>query len=265
MNRQAKSLLISSAINLGVVCLVLIISNSFTHQNKTVVIDFTLLDSKGSKSAGNSKDTGQSPRAPVKPGYPVNRPKALVTSQPQIAKVVPAPSKPVPSPLTEPARIAPAAVPVPASAPTPATTSSGNTMGKSGSEAGSSGSGSGHAGGSSGSGSGHGQAGSGNGTGNSTEQLRKRYLAEQFEYIRKLIEKNIKYPARALRMGWSGRVLVSFTILESGHVANMKILSSSGYDLLDENLLDTIKTVEPFPKPPVSAQLKISFNYKPEQ
>lgn len=265
MNGQAKSLLISLAIHLGIVCLLMSISSSFVNLNKTVVIDFALLDSKGSGSAGNSKSTGQSPRAPVKPGYSENRLKAAVTSRPQIAKVVPTPSKPVPSPVTEPARTAPAAVPVPASAPAPAATSSGNTMGKSGSEAGSGGSGSGNAGGSGGSGFGHGQAGSGNGTRNSTEQLRKRYLAEQFEYIKKLIEKNIKYPARALRMGWSGRVLVSFTILESGHVANMKILSSSGYDLLDENLLDTIKTVEPFPKPPVSAQLKISFNYKPEQ
>ncbi len=115
------------------------------------------------------------------------------------------------------------------------------------------------------SGPGRGQAASGYGTGTSTEQLRKKYLAEQFDYIKKLIEKNIKYPARALRMGWTGRVLVSFTILENGHVANMKILSSSGYDLLDENILDTIKTVEPFPKPPVSALLKIPFDYRTEQ
>ncbi len=264
MNRQTKSLLISSAIHLGIACLVIAISSSFARLDKTVIIDFTLLDSKGSKSPGAENNAGYPPRDPATPKNAANRQKAFPRKiEPRT--VDPTQPNPVPAPVTEPARTAPTAAPVQATAQSNASSPSVSTPVTSGKEGSNGSSGSGRAGGSGGSGSGHGQAASGTGTGNSADQLRKRYLAAQFEYIKKLIEKNIKYPARALRMGWSGKILVSFTILENGRVTNTKILSSSGYDLLDENLLDTIKTVEPFPKPPVSAQLKIPIIYRLEQ
>jgi protein TonB len=65
-------------------------------------------------------------------------------------------------------------------------------------------------------------------------------------------------------MGWKGKVLVSFIIKENGSVENSKVLTSSGYEILDKNVLSVIKEVQPFPKPPVKAELIIPIAYKLE-
>jgi len=264
VNNLTKFLLISLLFHLVIICVIFKYGSLFVHPDKTVVVDFTLLDPGGSISAGNNKNPGPTKRGNVKPDGSENKNK-FYAQKIQNLKVDSTHLNPPPARTTEPARPSPATAPATVSVAAAPSSSAAISTGKSGNEATFGGSGSAHGGGSGGSGSGHGQAHAGNGTGSSSDQLRKRYLAEQFEYIKNLIEKNIKYPARALRMGWSGKVVVSFTILENGHVSNMKIINSSGHDLLDENILETIKTVEPFPKPPVSASLKIPFDYRTEQ
>lgn len=264
MNNPTKLLPISLSIHLVIIYLIYTYGNWFVHPDKTVVVDFTILDPGGSESAGNNKKPGPSKRGNAKPDGSKNK-NMFFEQRVQKLRVDPTHLNPLPVRTTEPARPSPTAAPATTTAATAPSSSAVMSTGKSGNEATAGGSGSAHGGGSGGSGSGRGQAYSGNGAGNSSDQLRKRYLAEQFEYIKNLIEKNIKYPARALRMGWSGKVVVSFTILENGRVSNMKIISSSGHNLLDENIMDTIKTVEPFPKPPVSALLKIPFDYRTEQ
>jgi len=107
-------------------------------------------------------------------------------------------------------------------------------------------------------------AGSFNGPGRgsgSLDGLKNQYLREHFTYIRDLILKNITYPPLAKKVGWQGRVLVSFIIMEDGRVTNIKIVKSSGHAVLDRNVLETIREVQPFPKPPVRAELFIPVNY----
>ncbi len=136
MNRLAKSLLISSAIHLLIVCLVLTIGSSFAHLNKTVVIDFTLLDSSGSGPAGKTKNTGQLLRESIKHGNSESTPSPAVNSRPRITNSLPTPSKQAPAPATEPTRTAPAAAPAPASPPMQAGASHGSISGRSGRDAG---------------------------------------------------------------------------------------------------------------------------------
>jgi protein TonB len=73
--------------------------------------------------------------------------------------------------------------------------------------------------------------------------------------------KHLKYPQIAKKMGWKGKVVVSFLIKENGNVENSKILTSSGYEVLDRNVMETIHEVQPFPKPPVRAELIIPVVY----
>jgi len=94
------------------------------------------------------------------------------------------------------------------------------------------------------------------------EQLSNRYRAENFAYIKKIIEENLSYPRRAQRMGWTGHVVVSFDVAQSGQVREIRILKSSGYEILDNNLVQTIRKVEPFPRPPISVTLNIPFTYE---
>jgi protein TonB len=107
--------------------------------------------------------------------------------------------------------------------------------------------------------------GSGNGPGHeraeSVEALKNRYLREHFAYIRDIILKNIVYPPMAKKLGWQGKVKVSFVIKEDGKVERIKIMESSGYSVLDRNVVQTIRDVQPFPKPPVRAELVIPVAY----
>lgn len=96
----------------------------------------------------------------------------------------------------------------------------------------------------------------------SPEKARQRYIKEHFSYIRDIITKNISYPYMARKMGWSGRVTVSFIIAENGSVKDIRIVESSGYDLLDKNAVDTVRKASPFPRPPVTAEIVVPMVYR---
>lgn len=116
---------------------------------------------------------------------------------------------------------------------------------------------------------------SGNGTGGGTgsgrgkgsggeqpgEQLRSTYRREQFAYIKKLIEEHLSYPSQARRMQWEGTCKLSFVVLENGHATEIKVLKGTGHAILDDNVVETIKRVSPFPRPPISVSIVIPFTY----
>jgi protein TonB len=104
--------------------------------------------------------------------------------------------------------------------------------------------------------------GAGYGSGNAGEAGKAAYLKEHFAFIRELILKNLTYPAIARRMGWKGHLTVSFVICEGGSVENIRIVKSSGHRILDENALSTVKRIQPFPKPPVRAEIVIPIEYR---
>ena len=90
----------------------------------------------------------------------------------------------------------------------------------------------------------------------------ERYLTAHFLYIKKDIQKSIDYPKMARRMGWEGKVILSFIICESGAVTDIKVVKSSGYAILDKNAVAAIKLSAPFPKPPVRAELTVPISYR---
>lgn len=94
------------------------------------------------------------------------------------------------------------------------------------------------------------------------DTVQERYLREHFLYIKDRILNRIIYPNLARRMGWHGKVLTSFIIHVDGTVSDVKILNSSGFKVLDENAVSTIKDVSPFPKPPITAKIIIPITYR---
>lgn len=94
------------------------------------------------------------------------------------------------------------------------------------------------------------------------DMAKARYIKEQFRYIQRLIMGSIQYPAIAKRMGWQGSVTVSFIIVPSGHVENLRIVHGSGHKILDENAMRAIEKIQPFPKPPGRAEITIPIEYK---
>ncbi len=93
------------------------------------------------------------------------------------------------------------------------------------------------------------------------EKAKTKYLSEHFAYIREKILRNVSYPSQARRLGWQGKVLVSFIINLNGTIKEAKVMQSSGYELLDRTALETVKESEPFPRPPIEAQIVLPIVY----
>ena len=88
------------------------------------------------------------------------------------------------------------------------------------------------------------------------------YLSAQFGYIRDRLKENLCYPAIARQRGWSGMVMVAFTIHPDGLVDNLEIKQSCGFALLDKSALKTVRNACPFPKPPMEARIIIPVHYQ---
>lgn len=94
------------------------------------------------------------------------------------------------------------------------------------------------------------------------EAARTKYLNEHFDYIRGKILGRVNYPEAARRMGWQGKVLLSFIITAEGSVRALKVLQSSGFSMLDNNAIETVRDAAPFPRPPCEAQLVFPIIYR---
>jgi TonB family protein len=90
-----------------------------------------------------------------------------------------------------------------------------------------------------------------------------------FNKIKQLIESEWEYPELALRYGLQGKLSLEFTIAKDGQLAQVRLVRSSGSQLLDEEAIRAIKAAAPFPpippwiKPnplPISASMEYHDN-----
>ncbi|MFH2132944.1 MAG: energy transducer TonB, partial [bacterium] len=88
------------------------------------------------------------------------------------------------------------------------------------------------------------------------------YLQQHFKTIHEIVRKRIQYPKVARRMGWTGKVLVSFLVDKNGDVSDIEIVKSSGYPLLDKSAVSAIRRIACFPKPPMTAKIIIPINFE---
>ncbi len=71
-----------------------------------------------------------------------------------------------------------------------------------------------------------------------------------FTKIKQNIEQQWEYPEVALRYGLQGRVSLEFIIGGSGQLEQLRMIRSSGSQVLDEEALRAIKAAAPFPPIP---------------
>ena len=263
MNRQRKSLCLSLLIHGLLLSSLYAVSSSSAWQSAPLVIDFSVLSGAGPVGAPGPLPAGPAASRPAARSNPAPRPRAMAHQPPApvAPKAPPSPAleQPGPAAIVAPQKreaVAAARVDGPTNATVPVGPSLSSGRGGGGASGGGSVSGSGSGGGA---GSG---TGGGSGGGATADQLRNRYLKEHFAYIRDLIQRSISYPARARKFGWAGKVVVTFIVHESGRVSNERVIASSGYELLDNNVIGTIRDVSPFPKPPVKAELRIPIVYR---
>jgi TonB family protein len=76
------------------------------------------------------------------------------------------------------------------------------------------------------------------------------------------IERAKRYPARARRLGMEGVTEVQFRITPDGTVEGVSVVKSSGFPLLDQESLETIKRAAPFPPIPGTIRIPISYRLR---
>jgi len=140
----------------------------------------------------------------------------------------PALTPPAPAASVEPPPVAPA--PVPSPAPQPGTAATGSSPSGPG---GAIGTGQGNAG------TGAGALGSGEGPGD-----------DYFERLRRHLAKHKRYPPEASKQKQEGKVQVSFTLARNGTVLSAEIVRGSGFPMLDQAVLDMLRTASPMPPLP---------------
>lgn len=92
--------------------------------------------------------------------------------------------------------------------------------------------------------------------------VEEQYLDDHLSTIRDILVKYRKYPSQAVRLKQEGAVKVTFRLKQNGEVEDIRVVGSSGYEILDEDALALIqKTAEYFPKPPKSVRITVPLNY----
>jgi protein TonB len=92
--------------------------------------------------------------------------------------------------------------------------------------------------------------------------IKKLYVKVNFHHIKDNIQNKISYPRLARKMGWEGKVIVSFVVGKDGKIQEVHIVESSGFAALDKNAIATIRKAAPFPCPPASAELVVPVIYR---
>jgi protein TonB len=93
------------------------------------------------------------------------------------------------------------------------------------------------------------------------ETAERRYLREQYDYIRERVTSRLHYPAMARRQGWVGKVIVTFMVQPDGRVENLDVVRSSGHQSLDRQAMQAVLAAAPFPAPPAPAVITLPVTF----
>jgi periplasmic protein TonB len=94
--------------------------------------------------------------------------------------------------------------------------------------------------------------------------LKKEYVTEQYGVIRDKVYRALSYPAYAQEEGWQGTVRIGFLVNRDGTVDSVRVLKSSGYNLLDNNAVKAVRQATPFPHAPGRLQIVLPVVYRLE-
>lgn len=87
----------------------------------------------------------------------------------------------------------------------------------------------------------------------------------QFSIISKLVREHLEYPYLARRMGWEGEVLLFFRLTPTGEIEELKVLKSSGFEVLDKSAVNAVKRASKhFPRPKQIVLIKLPIQFKLE-
>ncbi|EEO25516.1 energy transducer TonB [Helicobacter winghamensis] len=91
----------------------------------------------------------------------------------------------------------------------------------------------------------------------------QRFIKSNLDKIGKITQRYLRYPAIAGKVGQEGDNIVEFYLHPNGDITDLKLLHSSGYTLLDDNSLHTIKIAyKDYPYPIETTKIRIRVMYR---
>jgi len=80
--------------------------------------------------------------------------------------------------------------------------------------------------------------------------------------LRDRIERAKQYPPEARRQGMEGTTEVEFQVAKDGSVKEVMVVRSSGFPLLDQASMETIRRAAPLPVIPGTIRIAISYRLR---
>ena len=68
------------------------------------------------------------------------------------------------------------------------------------------------------------------------------------EALRRRLAQHFHYPRLARRHGWEGRVTLSLRVEGNGQLSNLRIVRTSGYQVLDRSALESVRRIKSLPE-----------------
>lgn len=91
----------------------------------------------------------------------------------------------------------------------------------------------------------------------------QKFIKSNLDKIGKITQRYLRYPAIAGKVGQEGDNIVEFYLHPNGDITDLKLLHSSGYTLLDDNSLHTIKIAyKDYPYPIETTKIRIRVMYR---
>jgi len=75
------------------------------------------------------------------------------------------------------------------------------------------------------------------------------------------LRRSVSYPYRARQKGWEGKVVVAFRLTRDGQAQDVRVVTSSGYALLDDSALAAVQRAAPFSPPLRDTELILPVVY----
>jgi protein TonB len=83
-----------------------------------------------------------------------------------------------------------------------------------------------------------------------------------YNYIRHAVMENIRYPDRARRLGYEGKVLLSFVVLEDGTTTEIRVINGSCYRILDDSAKEAVAQTRLARTMPYRVVVRLPITYK---
>ena len=90
----------------------------------------------------------------------------------------------------------------------------------------------------------------------------EEYRHANFKAIRDAILARLDYPTLARRRGWSGKVDGACLIAPDGNVSDVRVETSSGFPVLDDQALEAVRRAAPFTPPHIAAMLVMPVTFQ---